>query len=226
MKFEIHTLYWDNSDKEMIQAHKNVMHHFGFPVNYYENNIQHGNWMDQVCKFSQADVICFLDGDCVPVNLRKFIDCIQHVQKTKTFLGVAQVSNHIQPKAHIYAAPPFFVIHKECWANLAVSFKETYRSDVAEELSYTAESKGVRYKCLYPTTFEREPVEGVWPLGNYGYYGIGTTFENTVYHLYQGRMGNNVQLFVERCNDIIEGKFSNQDHINSKTMNYKGRVVS
>ena len=96
---------------------------------------------------------------------------------------------------------------------------------MAEEVSYIAEDFGVRYRCLYPSTFEREPVEGVWPLGNYGYYGVGTTFDNTVYHLYQGRMGNNIQLFVDRCKEIVDGTFDNRFHNSSITMNYKGRIV-
>lgn len=225
MKFEIHTLHWDNTDSRIVDSHKKVMEHFKLPVNYYGNNFLHGKWMDQVCSFSAADVICFLDADCVPINFDKFIECIRYVQRNKTFLGIAQASNHIHPKSHTYAAPPFFAVHKECWSKVSTSFTETPRGDVAEEFSYVAEAKGIRYRCLYPTTFEREPVEGVWPLGNYGYYGVGTTFDNTVYHLYQGRMGNNVELFVERCDEIVNGAFNNKTHIDSKIMNYKGKIV-
>lgn len=226
MKVEFNTLYWDNTPKEQMDAHRSVAEHFEIPINYYEENTPHGKWMDRVMRNSTSDLIVFFDSDCVPIVKETMMECIKYVQKTKTFLGIAQASNHILPKSHIYAAPAFYVMAKECWEKLGrPSFAESRRGDVAEEVSYIAESFGIRYRCLYPSTFEREPVEGVWPLGNYGYYGVGTTFENTVYHLYQGRMGNNIQLFVDRCKEIVEGTFDNRFHTSSIVLDYKGRIV-
>ena len=226
MKVEFNTLYWDNTPIDQVNAHKRVTEHFELPVNYYPENTRHGEWMDRVMRQSKSDIVVFFDSDCVPISKDAMMECIKYVQKTKTFLGVAQASNHIPPKSHVYAAPAFYVIAKECWEHLgAPSFLETRRGDVAEEVSYAAERMGVRYRCLYPDTFEREPVEGIWPLGNFGYYGVGTTFNNTVYHLYQGRMGTNIQLFVERCEEIIQGTFDNRFHINSQTLTYKGKIV-
>lgn len=226
MKVEFNTLYWNNTPKEQIQAHKSVTDYFELPVNYYEENTPHGLWMDRVMHNSTSDLVVFFDSDCVPVNKENIMTCIKYVQKTKTFLGIAQVSNHILPKAHIYAAPAFYIIAKECWEKLGKpSFTESRRGDVAEEVTYAAEERGMRYRCLYPTTFEREPVEGIWPLGNYGYYGIGTTFNDTVYHLYQGRMGTNLQLFIERCEEIVDDKFDTRFHINAQTFNYTGKIV-
>lgn len=225
MKIEFNTLYWDNSPPEQIQAHKSVTEHLNIPVNYYPENTNHGLWMDRVCRTSTSDIIGFFDSDCVPINYEAVMECVRYVQKSKTFLGVAQASNHIPPKSHVYAAPAFYLIHKQAWEALQVSFTETRRSDVGEELTYVAESRGMRYRCLYPVTFEREPVEGVWPLGNYGYYGIGTTFGDVCYHLYQGRMGTNMQLFVDRCKEIVSGTFDNFNHINAQTFSYKGNIV-
>lgn len=226
MKVEFNTLYWDNTPDVQIEAHKHVTSHLDIPVNYHKRTVNHGLWMDEVCRNSTSDIIGFLDSDCVPISYVDVMSCVRYVKRSGTFLGVAQVSNHIPPKSHIYAAPAFFLIHKKCWEELRTSFTETRRSDVGEELCYVAESRGIRYRCLYPTTFEDEPVEGVWPLGNYGYYGIGTTFADTVYHLYQGRMGNNMNLFIQRCKEIVDGTFSNKSHIKAQTYFYPGRIVS
>lgn len=227
MKVEFNTLCWDNTPTEQLNAHRSVIEHFEIPVNYYQENTPHGLWMDRVMSNSSSDLVVFFDSDCIPINKDQLIKYIRYVSKTRTFLGIAQASNHILPKSHVYAAPAFYIIAKECWERMACpSFAETKRADVAEEVSYTAESMGIRYRCLYPSTFEREPVEGVWPLGNFGYYGVGTTFDNTVYHLYQGRMGNNIQLFVDRCKEIVEGTFDNRFHISSNTLEYKGNIVS
>lgn len=233
MKVEFNTLYWKNTPSEQTNAHKGVMEHFQIPVNYYEENIPHGIWMNRVMSQSQSDIVVFFDADCVPICKHKIHECIQYVNRNKNFLGIAQVSNHIPPRTHIYAAPAFYVMYRECWLGLgSPSFSETSRSDVAEEISYIAESSNnynypkVRYRCLYPDTFEREPAEGIWPLSNYGYYGVGTTFNKTVYHLYQGRMGTNIQLFVDRCDDIISGIFDNRDHaFDARVLNYKGKIV-
>jgi hypothetical protein len=225
MKLEINTLYWDNTPDSQIQAHKDVTEHFSLNVNYYPENSPHGRWMDRVCSSSQSDVIGFLDSDCVPLSIEAVLEAVKYVRANDSFLGVAQASNHIHPKSHVYAAPAFFFITKSCWQRLETSFSETHRSDVGEELTYKAETIGKRYRCLYPSTFEREPVEGVWPLGNFGYYGVGTVFGEHCYHLYQGRMGNNVELFVNRCQEIIDGTFDNRFHTNSQTFNYKGRIV-
>ncbi len=225
MKLEFNTLYWDNTPESQVQAHKKVVNHLKIPVNYYPENTHHGAWMDRVCRQSQSDIIGFFDSDCVPISRDAVMECVKYVQKNKTFIGIAQASNHIPPKSHIYAAPAFFLIHKECWQSIGASFLETRRGDVGEEFCYKAEAMGIRYRCLYPSTFEREPVEGLWPLGNYGYYGIGTTFENTVYHLYQGRMGTNLQLFLDRCEEIVNDTFDNRFHTSARTFGYKGKIV-
>lgn len=100
-----------------------------------------------------------------------------------------------------------------------------YRSDVAEEVSFRAEKLGIRYRTLYPTCFELDPVEGVWALGSYGFYGIGTVFDNSVYHLFQSRFSQNVELFVRRCDEVIQGAFDSSEFIPSITFNERSRMV-
>ena len=68
---------------------------------------------------------------------------------------------------------------------------------------------------MYPTHFERSPIEGLWALSNYGYYGIGTHFVGGIYHLYQGRYNTNIELFEKRCQDVIDGTFTTDGMHNS-----------
>lgn len=226
MKIEFHTLHWNNIPQEQIDAHKMVMDHFDIPINYHNVNMNHGLWMDKVFEQSQSDIVVIFDIDCVPLSKEKMMDCIRYVKNSGTFLGLAMVANHIHPKSHIYAGGVFYVVHKKSWEALGrPSFTETRRSDTTEEFTYLAEEAGMRFRCLYPTTFEREPVEGIWPLGSYGYYGIGTTYDDTVYHLFQSRIGTNMDLFIQRCKDIVEGRFDNSTHINARTYSYKGKIV-
>jgi len=226
MKIEYHSLHWDNVDTEMLSAHKRVMQHFSIPMNYHNlNGANHGLWMEWVLKESKSDVVIFFEPDCIPLNA-KFIDYVKHAGKNKTFVGIAQVSNHIPPKSHIYAAPGFYCISKEAYNLLGQpSFTETHRSDTAEEISYMAEEKGLRYRALMPTYFYKEPEEGLWPLSNLGYYGIGTVFDNTIFHLYQSRMAQNIELFVSVCDQVTENLFDLSSFTHATTFKYEGNIV-
>jgi hypothetical protein len=225
MKLEINTLYWDNVDSRVKDAHNSVLDKLGFGVNYYTENTRHGAWMDRIMKHSESDIVGFLDGDCVPLSKDAIINAASFAGNHESFIGIAQASNHIPPMSHIYAAPAFFFISKKCWEKVNTSFLETKRSDVAEEFCYVAEEKGIKYRCIYPITFEQEPKEGIWPLSNYGYYGIGTTFGRHCYHLYQSRENQNIELFIKRCKEIVNGVFDNSKMISSTNMNYKGKIV-
>lgn len=226
MKVEIHSLHWDNVNPDMLDAHKRVMHFANIPINYHHlNGTNHGRWMDAVVRGSESDVVVFFEPDCIPLN-SNFLDYIKYAHRHKTFVGIAQVSNHIPPKSHIYAAPGFYCISKEAYRVLGEpSFTETRRSDTAEEISYLAEEKGLRYRALMPTYFYQEPEEGLWPLSNLGYYGIGTVFDDSIFHLYQSRMAQNIELFVDVCNRVINNSFNTDSFYRTTTFNYSGNIV-
>jgi len=95
---------------------------------------------------------------------------------------------------------------------------------VCQEVCYVAEDNGVRMKALYPSFFEREPEEGVWRLHNYGLYGVGTPFQNQFYHLYQSRFQSNVDLFIQRCKEVVDGTFSTDGMFESTNFDFKGRI--
>lgn len=209
MNYEIHTLAWENADRRMIDAHRSVIDHFRLPVNYHRRTVPHGLWMTRLLERASCDVVGFLDLDCVPLNREIVISSIRQAFEQNSFVGVAQASNHLSNKAHIFAAPAFFFIKVAAWHKLGrPSFAETARSDVAQEVSYIAEERGLRYRALYPQCYEDKAAEGVWRLGNYGFFGIGTVFEGGVYHLYQGRYPSNLARFETRCAEIVAGTFS------------------
>ncbi|MEB3754270.1 hypothetical protein [Acinetobacter sp. MD2(2019)] len=214
-KTEFHSFHWDNFSPEILQAHKKVMSYFGLNVKYTQKNIPHGQWLDEIMASASADVIAIIEPDLIPLNLEIVLNAIEYVTKNDTFLGCAQVSNHIGTGAHIFASPSFFFITKNCYEKLGrPSFMPNKQGDVAEILSYTAESKGITYRTLFPTRFEKAPSEGCWALGSYGYYGIGTVFADQVYHLFQSRHAKNIELFVKRCNELL----NNQLDISSFTL--------
>jgi hypothetical protein len=218
MKIEFNSLHWNNVDKDMLSAHQRVMDYFKIPMNYdNRDGHNHGMWMQWVINNSSSDVIVFMEPDCIPLNNNLF-GYIKFAHRNETFVGIAQVSNHIPPKSHIYAAPGFYAISRKAYNELGrPSFTETLRSDTAEEICYIAENKGLKYRALMPTYFEKPSSEGLWPLSNLGYYGIGTVFENSIYHLYQSRKSENIELFVKRCDEVINGTFTTKQFTSATT---------
>ena len=220
MKVEFNSLHWNNVDKDMLAAHKRVMDHFSIPMNYdNRDGHNHGMWMQWVINNSSSDVIVFMEPDCIPLN-KVYIEYIKYAKRNETFVGIAQVSNHIPPKSHIYAAPGFYAISKKAYDKLGQpSFTETRRSDTAEEICYIAEDKNIKYRALMPTYFYKPSSEGLWPLSNLGYYGIGTVFDNSIYHLYQSRMAENIEVFIEHCDQVINDRFTMTSFTSATTFN-------
>lgn len=232
--FQFNTLYWDNITPSVIEAHKSVCDFFDLNINYCKPSdyresdwINHSDWMDIICENSKDDIIGFLDIDCVPINKDKIKECYEYVKKYGTFIGIAQTANHKYPASHIYAGPAFFIVSKKFLLDLNISFKETARSDVAEEVSYIAEEHSKWYKAIYPTHYEEFPhgLNGPkWKLGNYGFFGLGTVYGEYCYHHF--RIGQckeeDINRFIARCNEIILNKFSTKsfksctDSLNSR----------
>ena len=221
---EIYSLFWDNSSY-LVESQKKVMDHFKIPITYHHiNGMDHGTWIDLVMQNTSCDIVGIIDIDCVPLNREVVDKSIQYVKDNKSLIGLAQCANHIYPYSHICGAAVFYFVHRQLWENLGKpSFKPNHRGDVSEEISWLCEENKIPYKALYPTYFEREPIEGVWRLGNYGYFGIGTVFNNSVYHLYQGRYQQHMDLFAKRCDEIVEGSFSTKGFYSS-TEEYRGKI--
>jgi hypothetical protein len=216
MRVSVHSLHWDNYNQEIVEAQQKVFQKFDIPVNYTKATVRHGMWMDYICRNIDADVFVFFDADCVILNREIFDNSIQYALENISFVGAAQASNHIFPYSHIFAAPCFHVMSRSCYNELGQpTYLETQRSDVAEEVSYIAEEKGKRYKAIYPNRFDGVPEQGVYRLGNYGYYGTGTLFQDSVYHLFESRFAKNVDLFKRRCDEIVNDKFNFDEMFNS-----------
>ncbi len=96
---------------------------------------------------------------------------------------------------HIFLRLLFFFITKTCYEKLGrPSFMPNKHGDVAEALAFAAEEKRIPYRTLFPTRYEKAPSEVLWALASYGYYGIGTVFADQVYHLFQSRTAENIEL--------------------------------
>jgi len=227
MKIEIHSLVWKNTDPKFLDAHRKVYDEFDLSVNYSLENYNHGQWMTYLASNRDYDFIMFCDIDCVPITREAFDESVRYCLNTGGFIGPAQASNHYPPPIchHIFCAPSFFMISKETYFRMnKPSFESIHgRSDVAQEISRIADHVGVPRFCWFPTHYENGPKTanplGHDPLSCYGRYGIGTVYgENKVYHLYESRTSKNVDIFVDRCKQIVDGKFDLSNMLKSNVI--------
>jgi hypothetical protein len=205
MKVSIHCLRWTNNNPRVIENHKKVYDHFDLPVTYTEANINHGDWINAVLERVDSDVFVFVDSDCVPLNREAVTDAIEYCAKGY-LVGNAQVTNCIKAKHDLFCAPSFLAISKQYYESIGKpSAKNDDKNDIAQAFTRAAVDREKRIKMYFPTSFQGIPVGGIWRLASYGYYGIGTIYDNKMYHLYQTRLAKNVDLFVDTCNKILEG---------------------
>ena len=208
MKF--HTLAWPNVAERMLESHGDVVSHFGLQVDYTRKRIPHGEWMDGICQsvFGEGgEVACFLEIDAVPTVKGMVEKAYNWVVENRGLLGIAQSANHLYAP-HIYAAPAFYMIHRDAWEKVGASFSETAKTDVGQYVSMRAENIGVPVRALYPSHYLFLPDGERWNLGNYGRYGRGTFYRAGLFHLFQGRMNNSVNVFADICEKIVDNKFT------------------
>lgn len=209
MKITFNSLRWTDNNPLVIEYQKKVMDHFGIQLNVTEENIHHGKWIDRTIQNDDSDIFVFMDSDCVPLTLEAVNESIEFC-KRGYLVGNAQVTNCIRAKHDIFCAPSFLVISKDFYNSIGrPSAVNNHRSDIAQEFTRAAVEREKRLKMYFPTSFQSTPAGGIWRLSGYGYYGIGTIYDEKFYHLYQTRFKHNVDLFVETCFHIIKGKLEN-----------------
>ncbi len=193
MQIELNSLYWPGTNPAVPRIHRACFEHIGVPVRYTEERIRHGRWMDRVIaeRMDRDGIVAFVDIDALAYSRAAVENAFRYVEQTKSFLGLAQSSNHIQMRMRIFAAPCFLVISKHAFDALGrPSMMPTKFGDVAQELSTRADATGFPYRILYPRGFREMAPHGTpWRLGSYGHYGIGTDFEGGFFHNYYGREG-------------------------------------
>jgi hypothetical protein len=221
MNIEFHSLYWDNINPHMLESHKRVMKHFNIDLKYHAENTEHGTWLDSVFEKSNADIVCIIEPDLLPLDKDAVNDIISFVSRNNTFVGIAQCFNRGQSINYIYAGPGFFVMPMAVYETLGKpSFRAPRRGDIAQGVSIAADEMNFRYRALMPTCFELEPRVGAWPLHCTGFYGIGTVYHNRFYHLFESRKTPYVDLFTKRCEEVISGTFSTAGFIDSNRFDY------
>ena len=201
MTVKVFSLYWDNIDPRIPEYQKKVMDMHNIPVNQHKiNGFPHGEWMDWVIqKEEHTDVILFMDIDCVVVATPN-LDSMLHQAHYGTLFGMAGCSNHLD-KEREYAGAWFVGVPRNYWMALGKpSAKPTPFCDVAQNLTDVWVQNNIPRHIMYPNTVEVPK----WDLPNKPLaYGIGTTYGDVCYHLFESRENDNIERFVNKCKGIL-----------------------
>ena len=220
-------------DPLYIEYNKKVFNHFGINVNYVTSGSRHGEILNTLSREENVDYLCFVDVDAIPLSPNVLETLIGRIYNKNAIIGIEQTSNnhrheadklialshaiergeniskHISPANNdknltnheeTYAGPAFFLIAKETYKTLGEpSYLETYRSDCGEELSYVAREKGFEVKYIHFS----HCVQPKWHLKENIKFGIGSSYEDLVYHNFQSRASTSLDMFIEKCKEVL-----------------------
>lgn len=211
MKIEIHTVYDDVIHPTLLTYHKKVFNYFGLTPIYTKKKIHPynpGYLYNEILKTTDADLIIFSDSDAVPIN-DLFYDEIVKYCSNNYIIGVTQVTPNHNTIHEFYCAPAFMGISKTYYDDLGnPSFEDEAKigCEVGQQITKKAIELRKRIKLWFPNTFQAVPRGGLWRYSSYGFNGIGSIYDEKIYHLFEGRFSKNIELFAEACEFILQGK--------------------
>ena len=205
MNIQIFSLHWENIDPRIPYYQKKVMDKWELPIQQHcISGFDHGEWMEWVMNRNEdTDIVWFMDVDCIVLDKEKALHYVQKAQDG-TLVGHEQATNHLGEfvASRVFAAPSFMAVHRHMWRTLhKPSFKATPLADVGQNLTDVWQQYRVPVEFMRVSGFE----VAKWDLPKKPQsYGIGTTFENTSYHLFESRDPANADRFVKKCEEVLK----------------------
>lgn len=203
MGLGVFSLYWDNIDERFPLCQKTVMSHLGIDVMQHKiHGLQHSDWMDWVLTspcFKNIDVFLFLDIDCFPTHTSALTRAFKAVNENK-ILGCAQSASHLSRPEDIYAGPFYLCLSRATYDYIGKpSARCDADFDVAQRITVAARGFDVGIEYLWPT----EVLMPKWKLGADKTFGIGTTYDDCVFHLFESRSNQHIDILMERATQAI-----------------------
>ncbi len=211
MLTRIVSFYMPNIPSSVLRAQAAVFAKFGQQIEQIPTSLDHGPAIDQYIRHSRFDVLIIFDIDCIPLNARVVPEAIEIVKDHPCIYGIRQNANHI-PGSADYVGRAFICFSCQTYKTLGCpSFRSIKgKADVASQLTYRAMQPGLQRFFL-----KRPPVEvrfldvtdvavPKWPLDDGTQFGIGTNYENKVFHAFgisTDLLGK--RLFLEKATQIV-----------------------
>ena len=199
------TAYNDMIPSNVVDGQRKIFEKFGEKIIQIKPATWggHAHTLDEWIKNNEWDHLIVLDIDCIPLNKDVIKNAREWVQNNIGLYSVAQNPNHIH-NAVDYASPAFIAFSKKTFEELGKpSFQGSNQPpwDVGGEFTYKALEKNIPVKLMYPSEVEIPK----WKFADGSMFGIGTTYENKVYHHFEGRRFARENLFTKKVKKILEG---------------------
>lgn len=200
------SFYGSKSNLEMVSLQKRVFEKFRGTYSFHQivadikADYEHGENLDKFIRQNlfNYDVFLIFDIDCIPLKAN-VIPFMIDIASRDILIGCAQRANHIQNDAHIYAGPFCMGFSANTYRKIGFpSFKPTARGDTGEELTYKCQEHGIEVQVIWPSHVEVPK----WDLVGDLKFGIGTTYDNAIFHQFESRY-NNGQLFIDKCRTLL-----------------------
>ncbi len=190
--------FMDNISKEVVDSQQKVFRKFGLNLLQFKSYKQHPFALNDIIRnINGFDYVIFFDIDAIPMTENAVHKLLYNCDFYNGIVGASQQANHINTD-HIYAGPSCLAMSMEIYERLGrPSFEWTKRSDVGEEITWLSQERGIPVCLLKTSSIELEK----WALGKDGRFGLGTTYENEIYHAFESRFES--ERFIEKCRSVL-----------------------
>lgn len=187
-----------NIPDDVLRAQKAVFDLFEIPLQQIETKLQHPDAIDDYLLNNKWDCVVVFDIDCIPLNINPILEGV--FQRQQFLYGAEQHASHI-PDSIDYVSPAFMVLHKSIYKQLKYpSFAAGPMNDVGGLLTLRAHELNVPVHMMKVS----DVVKPMWQLSDGRYFGIGTTYEKSIFHAFESRMNDKARkMFIEKCQDVI-----------------------
>jgi len=169
----------------------------------------HHKPIDNYMSTCTTEFVVIIDIDAIPLCTESLDVLIDMTDNGKTISGNPQRSNHLDNGEHIFVAPSFLCMSSKLYREIgSPSAEETFRSDVAEEWTYSLEETTGRKINVFDLMPGWDPVpDERWFLKGNNEYGLNTTFAKDgvpmTFHAFWGRKVEQQNKFIEKCAEIL-----------------------
>jgi GTPase SAR1 family protein len=209
-KFYISSYFQSNISPFFPYYQYKIFELLGYKINQVCNDyISHGDFLNDTLLNKNAEYFIFFDIDCIPLHKEAIEIILSQINDKNSIAGAAQSAVHINSGSNLYIGPFFLGLSKTVYNKLNKpdlngdyngDFIGINQFDVAGRLTYVAQKNNVNLKYWFPTNVEEE----MWPLYQHGTFGIGTTYEDKIYHLFRSSGGENIARYIKKAKFVIE----------------------
>ena len=187
-----------NIPDDVLRAQKAVFDLFEIPLEQIKTDLQHPDAIDHFLLNEKWDVVILFDIDCIPLNINPILEGV--FQRQEFLYGAEQHASHI-PGSIDYVSPAFMVLHRRIFKQLGFpSFRPTNQNDVGGLLTILAHEKNIPVHMLKVS----DVVKPMWDLEDGRKFGIGTTYDNSIFHAFESRMNADARnMFIDKCMDVL-----------------------